>query len=260
MKTKQILLNTALGLLALTSASFAQSTPQPGYLADYQYQVANVTADQAASLMDTEFRKTSNQSICANRANLWSYIMNKEDSVQVGKVFIYFTSAGEANENKQWAYHVAPYVVVNGEETVLDNGFDVFNHQPTPLSNWTNYFGKSPNCIVLDPVHNPAHLALEQYDLPSDRVNPNTYTSGGARQYPVGPNGETCYIRKMPMYYVFPVDVYGADLAVSGQSQYSKYILHSFDTDDVLASCKQALGFFQALSTDCSKYLGLSSN
>jgi hypothetical protein len=257
MNTKQIFMCATFGLLSFSSASFAQSAPAAGYLSDYQYQVANVTADQAQSLMDNEFRNTQNASICANRANLWSFIMNKDESIEVGKVFIHFTAAGEANENKQWSYHVAPYVIVNGVETVLDGGFDVFKHQPVALSDWTNYFGKSPNCVVLDPTHNPAHLALEQNDLPNDQVTPLTYKKGGARQYPT-PEGTTCYIRKVPMYYTFPIDVYGADLALSGQTEYSKYLRTSFDKDDVLDSCKQAIGFFQNLSTNCSKYLGFS--
>jgi hypothetical protein len=259
MNTKKMVLSAVLGLGMMGLGSMAQAqTESTGFLADYGYQVANLTSmRQAQSLMDTETRDTAKSSICANRADVWSYVMNRDRNVQVGKVFIHFTKDGEATENKQWAYHVAPFVYVNGQPMVLDNGFDVFNHQPVPLAQWENYFGKSDHCVALDPLHNPAHMALEQNNLPNDHVNPLTYTRGGARQYPSTEG--ICYIRKVPMYYVYPIDVYGADLALSGQSQFSSFLLNDFNKDDVLSACRQALTLSARISTSCASYLGIVS-
>jgi hypothetical protein len=246
----------ALSFLSLSPCAHAQGAlPLPGYLSDYQYQVANVSSDEAQALMQTETKQTSDGSICANRADVWSFIMNKQAGTQVGKVFIHFTAEGEANENKQWAYHVAPYILIDGEEYVLDGGFDVFHHQPVKLADWMQYFGKD-NCAVLDPVHNPGDLALEQNDLPNDSVTPLTYTKGGARQYP-SENGHKCYIRKAPMYYVYPIDVYAADLALAGQNEYSSYLLSAFDQGDALQACNQALDGFYRMSHSCKSYLGI---
>jgi len=260
MKTKNFVLPVALalGLFGLSSFAHAQ-VPASGFLADYQYQVANLPSVEAAqALMNTETRDTASNSVCANRADVWTYMMHKGQNVQVGKVFIHFTKLGQANENKQWAYHVAPYVVVDGQEMVLDNGFDQFHHAPALLSDWTNYFGKSSNCVVLDPTHNPEHLKLEKNDLPNDSVDPLTYTRGSARQYPTIEG--ICYIRKVPMYYVYPIDVYGADLTLSGQTQFSKYLIHDFDQDDVLAACRQALTLGARIAKSCSNYLGITNN
>jgi hypothetical protein len=230
-----------------------------GYLADFNYQISNVTPEMAQSLMDGENTETSSRSICANRANMWSYMMNRTTGVQVGKVFIHFTALGQADENGEWAYHVAPYIIVNGEEMVLDNGFSVFNGEPSKMSDWMKYFGKSDHCTVLDPIHNPHDLALEQNNLPSDSATP-LHFKGGARQYPVE-NGAICYVRKVPMYYTFPFQVYGTDLArasADGMAKYgSEFMFNNFNTQEVLNSCNQARTFWSKMKNSCSKYLGL---
>ncbi len=193
--SKQALLGTLLSTLLLGLAPIAQADPTPGYLSDYQYQVATVsTLEEAQSIMDLEVTETRLKSICANRAEVWTYMMNRKRGIQVGKVFIHFTQLGEADESKEWAYHVAPYIIVNGEEMVLDNGFGHFEGKPAAMKDWEKYFGKSENCVVLDPTHNPEHLALEQNNLPNDWVTPLTYKSGAARQYPT--TFGICYIRK----------------------------------------------------------------
>lgn len=258
MKTQFSLFRTALSFIVLTAPVFAhgQSSEMPGFLSDYHYQVTNLSSyAEAQALMDTEAPETGNKSICGNRAQVWAYIMNQRKAVQIGKVFIHFTAKGQADENKEWSFHVAPYVMVNGEEVVLDRAFAAFNQKPTPLSNWTNYFGKSTKCVVLDPLHNPTHMNLEHNNLPNDQVDPISYKRGGARQYPSTEG--ICYIRKVPMYYAFPIDVYGADLALSGQSRFNSYLKSSFSKSDVLDSCKQAMTTSFRMSQSCAKYLGI---
>lgn len=244
--------------LSLTPMALGQTstTHPPGYLSDYRYQVVNLSSmDEAQELMNLETKDTRQKSVCANRAELWTYNMNHTDAVQVGKVFIHFTEYGEADQNKEWSYHVAPYVMVNGEEMVLDAGFGQFHGNPVAIKDWEKYFGKSENCVVLDPTHNPTHLALEQNDMPSDGVTPLTYTKGGARQYPATLG--ICYVRKVPMYYAYPKDVYAADLALAGNSNYSEFIKTGFDQDEVLFACKQATDLNFKMQHSCPDYLGI---
>jgi len=243
-----------------TPAAHAQSQT-PGFLSDYQYQVVNLPSIQDAQrLMDLEYTDTRDRSVCANRAEIWSYMIKQKTGMNVGKVFVHFTDKGQADENGEWAYHVAPYVLVNGVEYVLDNGFYVFGHHPVRMTEWENYFGKSPNCVVLDPTHNPAHLALEQNNLPNDSVTPLNYKSGNARQYPSTEG--ICYVRKVPMYYWFPYQVYGADLYLAGNPEYARYISTDFNPDDVVDACKQAshLGSIFGRENACKKYLGLKED
>ena len=248
--------------LSLSSASFAQEpvtttpTPVPGFLSDFNYQVDQLkTLGEAQVLENFLTTDTRQHSICGNRAEMWSYELSKFKGVQTGKVFIHFTAQGEAKENADWAYHVAPYVIVNGQEMVLDPAFGVFNKRPVKMADWTNYFGKSKNCVLLDPSHNPEHLKLELYNLPSDDLTPLSNNIGTARQYPSTEG--ICYIRKVPMYYQWPSDVYGADLYRSGNSNYSKFDYENFDLQNVLSACQQAVSWSVQIKNSCSNYLDI---
>jgi hypothetical protein len=255
------LLSLSFAVATLMTGSLAHADPQtPGFLSDYQYQVVNLPSlADAQRLMNLEYSDTRDRSVCANRAEVWSFMIEKSTGLKIGKVFIHFTDKGQADENGKWAYHVAPYVLVNGQEYVLDNGFAYFEHKPAKMSDWQNYFGKSPNCVVLDPTHNPRHLAMEQYNMPNDWVTPLEYKTGNARQYPSTEG--ICYVRKVPMYYWFPYQVYGADLYLSGQAKYSQYIATHFEPEDVIDACKQAthLGSIFGRENACKKYLGFKT-
>ncbi len=259
MKKQASLFRKTLGFIILTAPAFAhgQTSETPGYLADYRYQVANLSSySEAQAIMDLETAATRSNSVCSSRAEIWSFIMNKKTQIQVGKVFIHFTAKGKADENKEWAYHVAPYLLVNGKEVVMDRAFVEFNQKPTPLSNWTLHFGKSQNCIVLDPVNNPKHLKLEKNNLFADTATPFTNKNKPARQYPDSEG--ICYIRKAPMYYGTPADVYAADLALSGKNEYRQFVRSTFLNSDVLDSCKKAMTMSARFAQSCSDYLGIN--
>jgi hypothetical protein len=244
-----------LAILALVSTAHAD---QPGFLKDFNYQVTQLkTMGQAQALENSLTTETRNSSICANRAHYWSYELSKFKNIQTGKVFIHFTALGEANENKEWAYHVAPYVVVNGEEMVLDPVFAEFKKRPVKMENWTNHFGKSKNCVVLDPLNNPEHLKLEKNNVGADFITPLDEKTGSARQYPSTLG--ICYIRKVPMYFQWPSEVYGSDLYRTGDSQYSQFNYESFNEEGVLAACKQAVKWSVQASQSCSDYLGIKA-
>jgi hypothetical protein len=238
-----MLATLSLGSVALAQSAATPPAATPGYLADFDYQVTNFsTYEEAAAAMNLETTETLGKSICENRAEVWSYMMNKTLNINVGKVFILFTDQSDPKEDTEWAFHVAPYVLINGQEYVLDTAFDVFDHMPKPLGEWTTYFSKVPDCAVLDPIHNPDDLAMEANNL-------------APHQYPVT-NGHICYLRKMPMYYISPVTVYKSDLAMA-QGTTNNFLETSFDKEDVLSSCRQAMG--RGLFSDpCMKYLGFA--
>lgn len=245
--------------LFLSIQSFAQAqtpSPTPGYLSDFNYQVSQLkNVGQAQLLENFLTTETRNTSICANRAHQWSYELAKFKNIQTGKVFIHFTALGEANENKEWAYHVAPYVIVKGEEMVLDPSFAVFGKRPVKMEDWTLHFGKSKKCVVLDPANNPNHLKLEMNNVGADYISPLDERTGSARQYPSTEG--ICYIRKVPMYYQWPSEVYGADLYRSGKSEFAKFNYDAFDLEGVLQACKQAVKWSVQMNQSCADYLGI---
>ncbi len=243
-------------ILVILSLISTANASEPGFLEDFNYQVTQLkSVAQAQALENSLTVETRLTSICANRAHYWSYELAKFKNIQTGKVFIHFTKEGQAEENKEWAYHVAPYVIVNGEEMVLDPVFAQFRKRPVKLSDWTNHFGKSKSCVVLDPDHNPEHLKLELNNLGDDYKTPLDAKTGNARQYPSTEG--ICYIRKVPMYYQWPSEVYGADLFRAGNMQYSKFNYQSFDLDGVLQACRQAIKWKVQLQNSCSDYLGI---
>jgi hypothetical protein len=236
-------------------SSLSAFADRPGYLEDFQYHVANFqTFADAQNLMNTELPYFAPMSVCADRAMIWAFLM-RQKGFKVGKVYIFFTHAGRNAENKGWDYHVAPYVLVNGEEYVLDTVFPEFGHRPAKMGTWTQYFGSSDHCVVLDPVHNPAHLKLEQNDLPSDNVTPLTFKRGGVREYPSDEG--VCYIRKTPMYYGSPISVYAADLALAGDAQYANFVRTDFNPREVKRSCNDSFPDFRRFPVTCEEYLGL---
>jgi hypothetical protein len=246
---------------SLLSIAHAQGpvTPVPGYLPEFDYQVTNFNSiEEAKAAMNSETTQTSANSICANRAAVWSYNMNRTMNVNVGKMFIFFTENSKTDEDSgEWAFHVAPYVLVNGQEYVLDMGFGVFKKLPVTIDTWSQHFSAGGDCQVLDPVHNPDDLALEKNDVNADWMTPLTGGKYPPRQYPPT-NGHNCYLRKMPMYYSFPIEVYGVDLFLAGQAEYKDYLRSSFDPQSMIASCRQATTVFFKLAHSCEDYLGLT--
>ena len=245
----------------------ANDAADPAVLKDFDnYQLTELNSVAEAQTLfnelNREFRVTS---ICANRAHVWSYDMLRQHGVKSGKIFIHFTPSGRADEDITWAFHVAPYVIVKEKqivdgveqivkkEYVLDAGFGSIRG-PITVQQWSKYFGKSENCVVLDPQNNPEHLKLEDHNSPG--LHPSNRHVNGATQYPM-PQGSTCYVRKTPMHYWMPAGVYGNDLYAAGKSEYSIYHLNDFNQSMLVQACKQGIqGFPLFKKRWCREYLG----
>ena len=78
---------------------------------------------------------------CYRRAHILSYEMEQKNIIS-GKVFFF---KGEKLEMpKNWYYHVAPYVLHEGSEVVLDKGLF---EGATYLSDWLTAFGDGNKCL-----------------------------------------------------------------------------------------------------------------
>lgn len=244
------MLNRLLFFSIMMSAAHAET---PGFLQEFNYQVAEVkTYSDAYALEAILSKDTRNRSICANRAHVWANDLARFRRLNVGKIFIHFTEGNGSTVDSDWTYHVAPYVIVKGKEMVLDPVFYVFGGRPVALEDWTNHFAKSKKCVVLDPINNPAHLELEKNNLNADWMTPLDY-KGGSRMYPKTEG--TCYIRKVPMYYQYPAEIYGVDLYLSGKKEYSGFELSNFAEGSVLQACQQAMNLEFKAKHSCEDYL-----
>ena len=100
-------------------------------------------------IMDTMRRDTREESQCYNRAHMWTFMSHQRHSINLGKVWIFFTKEYIREYNYKWWFHIAPYgEVLDGTIYVLDKGFTTV---PFNLTNWKNIFVKSQeNCIVAE--------------------------------------------------------------------------------------------------------------
>lgn len=130
--------------------------------------------EQVQKLMsELNFNRRS-RSQCYQRAHLWSIEMMQMANAKTQKVFLFFTDRYIREYQFGWWFHVAPLVLVNNEEWVVDPYF--FDH-PVDLQTWTNYF------------------------MPS---HPVCKTAKSYSDYENGTNIEYCFLRKLPMYYYTP--------------------------------------------------------
>lgn len=122
------------------------------------------------------------RSECFKRAHMWSFDMWSKLGIQSQKIFIFYTSRYKTLEDEKWWFHVAPVIVSNGVEYVLDG---TFMEKPITVKEWQHFFIKSENitCPLIDKIAD--------------------YENGQQRRL--------CYIMKVPMYYLSPLDIENRD-------------------------------------------------
>jgi Glutaminase len=123
------------------------------------------------------------RSQCFKRAHMWAYDMWSELGLSTQKIFIFYTQRYIQLEDFEWWFHVAPMVVANNTEYVLDG---TFMSNPISVSDWQHSFIKSEN--ITCPL-------IENY---------KTYEEGQFKRL--------CYLMKVPMYYFSPLDIENRDL------------------------------------------------
>ena len=123
------------------------------------------------------------RSHCFKRAHMWAFDMWSKMNISSQKVFIFYTQRYIQLEDFEWWFHVAPMVVVKGEEYVLDG---TFMNKPITVKEWQNYFIKSDK--ITCPV-------IANYD-----------------EYSKNQWSRLCYLMKVPMYFFSPLDIENRDV------------------------------------------------
>lgn len=192
-----------LGLL-LNQLAFAQSEINlQGRFAGYTPTVMESTAqvDKAFAGLNTEFRKFNILNFqagtqCTQRAETWSYGLDKINNVKLEKVFVFYTHAFKdyyrktKGEDFQWWFHVAPYVLAKNatgaiEERVLDKEFA---DRSLTMKDWTDLFIDSKEkCIE---------------NVPFANFEGDVSASGASYN-----KSAHCYIVRAPMYDMYPADI-----------------------------------------------------
>lgn len=118
-----------------------------------------------------------NRSQCFKRAHMWAFDMWKT-GINSQKIFMFYTKRYQIVDEFDWWFHVAPLVVVNGVDYVLDG---TFMNKPVTVKEWTEYFMRTSK------INCPAITKYQQYE-------DNQWT-------------KLCYTMKAPMYYFRPLDL-----------------------------------------------------
>lgn len=120
---------------------------------------------------------------CYNRAHIWVHDLSSKflqsRTINLGKMWIFFTQRYIREFNYKWWFHVAPYTHLKGDSTeiILDR---TYYHSPRRLQNWTNYFMQ--NNVTCTKVEYYSH-----------------YNNNQESAY--------CYLIKSSMYYYQPYQI-----------------------------------------------------
>lgn len=141
------------------------------------------TYEQAESLFKNMLNDGDrSRSQCFKRAHMWSYDMWSKAGVNSQKIFMFYSKRYQIYEEFDWWFHVAPLVVVNGEDFVMDG---TFMDKPTRVDEWKNFFMKT------DKISCPEISRYQQFEN-------NHWT-------------RLCFLMKVPMYHFRPLDIENRD-------------------------------------------------
>lgn len=255
-------LSLILSFVTITTAVHSRADEViPGYLPDFQYQLTDVGARGAIEAFQKLNRNTEMTSICANRANLWSYEMDRRSMketgqrLQSGKIFVFFTEATQDpvynTEDKLWWYHVAPVVLADGQIRVIDGAFPRSIRGPVSIEQWNANFANGHKCYEL------------KGDADADMIAEIRF------QQALTQKKGTCYYRITPMYYLSPLSIVWHDVdskkspeesPTPGINTKTPFNATRWIKADLVGSCQQGQdrGFsLRSKKKWCEKFLGL---
>jgi len=139
--------------------------------------------DKMVNYFKTMNPKTRRRSQCYNRAHMWSYELSKKFQLNMGKIWLFFSSKYIREYKYKWWFHVAPYLDLKEKNSsyVMDRSF---TKQPTKVSEWTNIF-----------MYNNA--TCKEVEYYSDYRN--------------NQNSAYCFVIKSSMYYWQPFNIEGLE-------------------------------------------------
>jgi hypothetical protein len=239
--------------ILLSAASLAAN---PGFIPDFNYQVTDIanhglTKEHLFQRMERKIIDLE-KSICANRAHLWAYDLHRFWGLNTGKIFIFFGSSIWKYDTQGWMYHVAPYIVENGVEYVMEASYDEIN---TPLTvydwieNETNGRVYGDECLEISAADEDLTVYFfQRFNLPEQRAK--------------GKPSAKCYIRKVPGHFWFPTSIALHDLKRDARGRRVDFNPSGFDIKDVMDACTEAassrLGRFLGAGREkCRQHLGI---
>jgi hypothetical protein len=186
-------------------------------------------------------------SICSNRAMIWAYDFQRKQSIESGKIFLFYTEKKTGFGQITWWYHVAPVINENGNLYVMDAGFPGFINNPLTTNDWLKTFSHSSRCKEILP--NETDLIEKMFD---GMIFPKTTRYGTY----------DCYYHLSQPGYWTPSSVAMGLLGVNEKGESVNYSRDQIEIDEVYLACLEAvtmpLGWALGEGKSrCKKYLGI---
>jgi hypothetical protein len=186
-------------------------------------------------------------SICSNRALVWAYDFKRNQDIDAGKLFLFYTKKTGEVGLKTWWYHVTPVINENGSIYAMDAGFPGSIVKPITPNEWLKKFAGSTNCKEIKA--NETDLIERMFD---GYVYPST-TSHGTYD---------CYYTITPGGYWTPGSVAKGLLGVDEDGKPVHYVRDEIDNDEVYEACVEAVTssvgrVLGGGKKRCKDYLGL---
>jgi len=131
-------------LLPLTAAA------QDIFLPDYNTHLTDV--ESVGLTKERVFRQLDRnvvdvfESVCSNRAHVWTYQLAKQRNITAGKIFVFYTDRSGLARDEDWWYHVAPVISARGEFSVIDGGLPGIVDKPLSKEAWFKKIVNYSNC------------------------------------------------------------------------------------------------------------------
>lgn len=242
---KSIVMAIALGISA---SSFAQEIILPDFQNWKMTDIATkgYKKEELFSNMNRDLIKVG-ASICSNRALVWAYDFKRNQNIDTGKIFLFYTKkTGEVGQ-KTWWYHVAPVINEKGTIYTMDPGFPSSIRTPITPMDWLKKFAGSTNCKQIRA--NETDLIERMFD---GYVYPQT-TSYGSYD---------CYYLYTPGGFWTPSTVAKGLLGVNEDGTPVRHVRDDIDADEVYEACVEAVTssvgrVFGGGKKRCKEYLGL---
>ncbi|MFP5385878.1 MAG: protein-glutamine glutaminase family protein [Bacteriovoracia bacterium] len=218
---------------------------------DFEWHLTDIsdkglTKESLFSRMDRDFI-VPKSSICSNRALMWANNFKKNQKLDTGKIFLFYTKKKGEISLKTWWYHVAPVINENGNVWVMDAGFPGFIDSPISTNEWLLKFSSSNNCKEIQSHETElVELIFKSWTFPH-RTSYGYYD---------------CYYKIVPHTLWTPEIVAMNILGKNASGEPVRVERHEIDKDELYQACLEAttskLGY--ALGTnkkECKEYAGL---
>ena len=185
-------------------------------------------------------------SICSNRALVWAYDFKRNQNIDAGKLFLFYTKESGDLGRITWWYHVAPVINENGVIFAMDAGFPSMIKAPMTTAEWLKKFAGTSNCKEIKA--NETDLIEKMFD---GYVYPETTAYGRF----------DCYYTITPGGYWTPSSVAKGLLGVDENRTPVSHVRDDVDREEVSAACVEAatssIGrVFGGGKKKCEEYLG----